>query len=142
MHVGGHAALRVASSNAAAPISATEIGFSEAGSEDEGVNEGGDEGEDEGGVDEDATEGNGEGEGRGDEGGDERGDEGRESCGVISSLDTGVSGSGLVSGGVGGAGKVIWPWAQSILGFERVSQEYPNTAETEGSSLVTKYSTE
>jgi hypothetical protein len=46
-----------------APISVTEISFSEAGSEDKGVNEGGDKGIDEGGVDKDATEGNGEGEG-------------------------------------------------------------------------------
>ena len=56
MHIGGKAACRVANSNAAAPISATWMGFcgtAEDGDEDEGVGDGGR-----------------------DERGDERGDEG------------------------------------------------------------------
>ena len=41
-----------------------------------------------------------------------------------------------------GAGNVIWPDTQSMLGFVMVSQEYPSTAEQVGCRLVTKKSME
>ena len=41
-----------------------------------------------------------------------------------------------------GAGKVIWPDTQLMLGFVKVSQEYPSTAEQAGCRLVMKKSIE
>jgi len=69
---------------------------------------------------------------------------------VISSLGGAGAGSGVTGGvdgggdgtGVTGAVKVNWLDAQSIRGLVRVSQEYPNTAETEESRVVTKKSIE
>ena len=62
------------------------------------------------------------------------------------SSDSGSSGGEDVGGGgdsgTTGAVKDNWLDAQSIRGLVRVSQEYPNTAETELSSVVTKNSME